>query len=219
MKSKPLAIIIAALLAALIIAYYGTKENTPEETQASETTTEREEARSARTDPRESQVSRPERPSDPQQEEALTQEYSQVFRKLLGDDSVSTDEAAEGLLYLAADPKAPAQVRADALEHALNLTNDENFNQVGEILSSQEAIIPEPLLQTVLDDSYNRKHITQVDTSMRVLRGEYSEEITEEAIELLEFHTDEQHGSDIEAWQQAVEIYRQQNANDVPVEE
>jgi len=211
MKSKPLAIIIAALLAALIIAFYGTKENTVEETPAAETATLEDQSRSARTGPKESRSSRTGRKPEFEPLE-MPRQYSQRFRELLGDDSVTNEEAAVGLVDLAADPEAPIDVRSEALEHALNLTSDKNFDQVSAILSSQEAIIPETLLQTVLNDSYNRKHITQVDTSMRILRGEYSEEITEEAIELLEFHTDEQHGSDVEAWQQAVDRYRQRNA-------
>jgi hypothetical protein len=102
-------------------------------------------------------------------------------------------------------------VRSDALEHALNLTNDNSFENVNSILTSQESVIPELLVQTVLNDSYNRRHITQVDTSLRILTGEYSEELVEEALELLEFHTDENHGNDIDAWAQAVERYRTEN--------
>ena len=58
---------------------------------------------------------------------------------------------------MAADPTAPMNVRTDALEHALNLTNDANFENVNAILSSQQSAIPELLVQTVLDDSYNRE--------------------------------------------------------------
>ena len=44
---------------------------------------------------------------------------------------------------MAADPTAPMNVRTDALEHALNLTNDANFENVNAILSSQQSAIPE----------------------------------------------------------------------------
>ena len=50
-----------------------------------------------------------------------------------------------------------------------------------------------------------------MDTAFRILTGEYSEELVEEALELLEFHTDENHGNDIDAWAQAVETYRLEN--------
>jgi hypothetical protein len=112
---------------------------------------------------------------------------------------------------MAAYPTAPMNVRTDALEHALNLTDDANFENVNAILSSEQSAIPEPLVQTVLDDSYNRKHITQLDTAFRILSGQYPENLVEEALELLEFHTYENHGNDIDAWAQAVETYRLEN--------
>ena len=141
----------------------------------------------------------------------MPKKYGALFRQYLGDDSISIEDAATGLLDMAADPTAPMNVRTDALEHALNLTNDANFENVNAILSSQQSAIPELLVQTVLNDSYNRRHITQVDTAFRILTGEYSEELVEEALELLEFHTDENHGNDIDAWAQAVERYRLEN--------
>ena len=141
----------------------------------------------------------------------MPKKYGSLFRQYLGDDSISIEDAASGLLEMADDPTAPMNVRTDALEHALNLTNDANFENVNATLSSQQSAIPELLVQTVLNDSYNRRHITQVDTAFRILTGEYSEELVEEALELLEFHTDENHGNDIDAWAQAVETYRFEN--------
>jgi len=207
MKSKPLAIAIGILLIAVIIGYYKTKTDAPVEDQSTKVTSEQTQAKTTKAEPRDSQTSSASLPSDSQGDTA--QKYVQTIEKLLGDDSVSVDDAAEGLLTVAANPRAPLEVRSDALEHALDLTNDEYFGQVNEMLASQASVIPETLLQTVLDESYNRDHATQVDTALRIISGEYSEEITEEAIELLEFHTEEEHGNDVTAWQKAVENYRQ----------
>ena len=221
MKSKPLIIAIIVLVAALLIGFYSIK-NTDSENNSTETaTTQQDAARSATIESRDnrspSQSGDPREADEQAEEEAMPKKYGALFRKYLGDDSISIADAADGLLEMAADPTAPMNVRTDALEHALNLTSDANFENVNAILTSQESAIPELLVQTVLNDSYNRRHITQVDTSFRILIGEYSEELVEEAIELLEFHTDENHGNDLDAWAQAVERYRVENPT--PVED
>lgn len=214
MKSKPLAMAVAILLVAVIVGYYKSNTNTPIETGSLETTNQPPQRQTANYEPGESRTPPvTQLPEVNLDDEA--QKYVQTVEKLLGDDSVSVDEAAQGLLAVAANPKASLEIRTDALEHALDLSNDEYFAQVNQVLASQEAAIPEALLQVVLDESYNREHDTQVETAFRVISGEYSEEIKEEAIELLEFHTEEEHGNDVTAWQKAVESYRQkQEAND-----
>ena len=221
MKSKPLIIAIIVLVAALLIGFYSIKNTESESNSAEDPTTQQEVARSATIEARDnrspSQSRDPREAGEQAEEEAMPKKYGALFRKYLGDDSISIADAADGLLEMAADPTAPMNVRTDALEHALNLTSDANFENVNAILTSQESAIPELLVQTVLNDSYNRRHITQVDTSFRILIGEYSEELVEEAIELLEFHTDENHGNDLDAWAQAVERYRVENPT--PVED
>jgi len=212
MKSKPLAIAIFVLAVALLIGFYSTKKTNSENNTPAEISNQQEAARSATAEPRDPRSPRQtESSSDASDQEEMPKKYGALFRKYLGDDSISIADAADGLLKMAADPTAPINVRSDALEHALNLTDDTNFENVNTILSSQESVIPEPLVQTVLNDSYNRRHITQVDTSLRILNGEYSEELVGEALELLEFHTDEYHGDDLVAWTQAVERYRIEN--------
>ena len=214
MKSKPLAIAIFVLVVALLIGFYSTKKTNSENNTPAEISNQQEAPRSAQAqprDPRSASLPGSSREANDQEEAEMPKKYGALFRQYLGDDSISIEDAASGLLEMASDPTAPMNVRTDALEHALNLTNDANFENVNAILSSQQSAIPELLVQTVLNDSYNRRHITQVDTSFRILTGEYSEELVEEALELLEFHTDENHGNDIDAWAQAVERYRLEN--------
>lgn len=214
MKSKPLAIAIFVLAVALLIGFYSSKKTNSADNSTEGNATQQEAPRSAQAqprDPRSASLPGSPREANDQEEEEMPKKYGALFRQYLGDDSISIEDAATGLLDMAADPTAPMNVRTDALEHALNLTNDANFENVNAILSSQQSAIPELLVQTVLNDSYNRRHITQVDTAFRILTGEYSEELVEEALELLEFHTDENHGNDIDAWAQAVETYRLEN--------
>ena len=214
MKSKPLAIAIFVLAVALLIGFYSSKKTNSADNSTEGNATQQEAPRSAQAqprDPRSASLPGSSREANDQEEPEMPKKYGALFRQYLGDDSISIEDAATGLLDMAADPTAPMNVRTDALEHALNLTNDANFENVNAILSSQQSAIPELLVQTVLNDSYNRRHITQVDTAFRILTGEYSEELVEEALELLEFHTDENHGNDIDAWAQAVERYRLEN--------
>ena len=214
MKSKPLAIAIFVLAVALLIGFYSSKKTNSADNSTEGNATQQEAPRSAQAqprDPRSASLPGSPREANDQEEEEMPKKYGALFKQYLGDDSISIEDAATGLLDMAADPTAPMNVRTDALEHALNLTNDANFENVNAILSSQQSSIPELLVQTVLNDSYNRRHITQVDTAFRILTGEYSEELVEEALELLEFHTDENHGNDIDAWAQAVERYRLEN--------
>jgi len=214
MKSKPLAIAIFVLAVALLIGFYSSKKTNSADNSTEGNATQQEAPRSAQAqprDPRSASLPGSPREANDQEEEEMPKKYGALFKQYLGDDSISIEDAATGLLDMAADPTAPMNVRTDALEHALNLTNDANFENVNAILSSQQSAIPELLVQTVLNDSYNRRHITQVDTAFRILTGEYSEELVEEALELLEFHTDENHGNDIDAWAQAVERYRLEN--------
>ncbi len=220
MKLRPLTIAIAALVIALVIGFLINQKSQKPNTQPAGTPEPIEQTRSTKSEPRD--------PRDPRtpgginasqgDEQSIPPQYGRLFGRYLGDDSITIEQAADGLLAMAADPEAPLHVRSEALEHALNLTDDKDFEKVNTILTSQEAVIPEPLLQTVLNDSYNRVHITQVETAIRVLTGDYSEEFKEEALELLEFHTDEQHGDNIDAWLQAVEVYRQQNAQQLEEE-
>jgi hypothetical protein len=205
MKSKPLAIAIFVMAVALLVGFYTIRKNNSENNTPTEISNQQEAPRSAQAQPRDPRSARE---ANDQEEEEIPKKYEALFRQYLGDDSISVEDAANGLLEMAADPTAPMNVRTEALEHALNLTNDANFENVNAILSSLQSAIPESLVQTVLDDSYNREHITQVDTAFRILNGKYSDELVEEALELLEFHTDENHGNDIVAWAQAVERYR-----------
>jgi len=220
MKSKPLAIAIFVLAVALLIGFYSSKKTNSTDNSTEGNATQQEAPRSAQAqprDPRSASLPGSSREANDQEEPEMPKKYGALFRQYLGDDSISIEDAASGLLEMASDPTAPMNVRTDALEHALNLTNDANFENVNAILSSQQSAIPELLVQTVLNDSYNRRHITQVDTAFRILTGEYSEELVEEALELLEFHTDEKHGNDLDAWAQAVERYRVENPT--PVED
>ncbi len=167
MKLKPITIAIAVLLTALVIGFMINQKSREQSSQPAKAPEPLEQPRSAKSNPRDPRAPRTPGGIDASQgeQQSIPPQYGRLFARYLGDDSITIEQAADGLLAMAADPEAPPHVRSEALEHALNLTADKDFEKVNTILSSQEAVIPEPLLQTVLNDSYNRVHITQVETA------------------------------------------------------
>lgn len=135
-----------------------------------------------------------------------TMEWQEKIDLLLADDNISIEQASQKLLAITLDQQAPLTTRNDALEHALNLIKDEQFKAIYDIMGTGKHELPAPLVQTILDDTLNRANPIQLKTALLVLQGTHSE-IREEAIELLEFHTDEEYGDDLMRWNNAVIKY------------
>jgi len=133
-------------------------------------------------------------------------EWEEKIDFVLGSDSISEAKATQSLLSITLDPKAPLAIRNDALEHALNLVEDEDFQTIENIMGTGDKELPEPLVQTILDDTLNRSDTIQLTIALKVIPGKHTA-IVEEAIELLEFHLEEEFGEDIEKWNQAVATY------------
>jgi len=129
----------------------------------------------------------------------------------LGDDSISVDRAAQILLQVVTNENASVEERNDALEHALNLIDDKDFEPVLDILDPTKKELPETLVQTILDDTLNRDATVQLEASILALQGSYDATITD-AKELLEFHLDQELGDDVQGWKKAIEAYKQEQA-------
>lgn len=140
-------------------------------------------------------------------------DWAEKVDYVLATDNISTDEATRTLLGVASDPKAPVEIRNDALEHALNLVEDENFSEVQNIMGAADLELPEPLVQTILDDTLNRTDSIQLDTALIVMKSSHSE-VSEEARELLEFHLDQELGNNVQTWKKAVRVYKAQQAKE-----
>ena len=205
MKSKPLTIAIVILAAAIILIVSSKKTRDAESTspdpqsQTEQATQEKTQEREARSAARKNSA-------------VASQEWEEKIDVLLEDDTIPNEQAAEKLLEITLDASAPLPARLDALEHGLNLIEDEDFNNlIGNAMDQGKNELPADLMQAILDDTYNRSNIIQVTTALKVIQGQHSE-IKEEAIELLEFQTEQEHGEDINAWQKAVaDFIKQQN--------
>ena len=133
-------------------------------------------------------------------------EWEEKIDFVLSSDSISAEKATRTLLGITLDPKAPLPIRNDALEHALNLVEDEDFQTIQNIMGTADKELPELLVQTILDDTLNRNDTIQLTTALKVIPGKHTA-IIEEAIELLEFHLEIELGTNVKKWTQVVDAY------------
>lgn len=216
MKSKPLTIAAAIIFAVITLVVLSNRDKdknnnqldkTEQEQRSASRTNEASESRSATRN-----NSSPSQPSEP-----IPKVWADQINNLLGDDAVTVEQAAVGMLKIADNGSSPLPARYGALEHALNLTQDKDFNNILSIIDPEKKELPADLAQAILDDTYNRSNVIQVTTALKILQAGYEsidaeENINEEAIELLEFHTDQKHGDDINAWEKAVaDFIKEQN--------
>ncbi len=126
--------------------------------------------------------------------------------RLLADDKVPVLEAAQGLIAIAADALVTATVRADALQHGLNLTSDEDYadlvlgNLDGNLFETPE------MLRIALDDAFNRGNTAKISAAFAILKISQGE-LRDEARELLAFSTQsdaEEIGDDMVKWEAIV---------------
>ncbi len=198
MKPKPIiiAIIILAVAAVLIISSNRNGNGETDSNEANPTGTGSTTAGRARTP----------RAANGSSESQSTQKWEEQIDLLLGEDSTSHDKASRGLLKIALDKDAPTTVRNDALEHALNLVADRNHGLIQSVIGTGKNELPAELVQTILDDTLNRPASTQLTTALKILQGSHTS-VIEEAIELLEFHLEEEHGTNVQKWTQSVDTF------------
>jgi len=149
--------------------------------------------------------------SEPEMSEARKAQLAAWQDKIssaLADDTISNQVAVQRLLSLAKDPNVDETVRLDALEHSLNLTDDEEFGEVLPILTDTSA--PVEMLDSALTDLYNRGDRVKLESVLEVAKIP-DHPLHEDAIELLEFYVDENYGDDWDAWGTAVNTYFTEN--------
>ena len=206
MKLKPSIVAIIVLMIAAIFFVVYQKEPAADNSTSDPSSQTTEQARTNRDG---SAHHRPNRKSSSAELAQLSSE--EKINHALGDNGVSVEHASHILLDVATDEKAKITVRNDALEHALNLVDDEDFDTVLDILAPSNKELPEPLVQTILDDTLNRVDTIQLDTSLLAMQGSHESIITE-AKELLEFHLDKDLGDDVKSWKDAVKLYKEEQA-------
>jgi len=137
--------------------------------------------------------------------------WEEKINHVLAADSISPDQASQILLRIVTDNKAPISVRNDALEHALNLIEDDSYDSILNIMGTAQNELPEPLVQTILDDTLNRTESIQLSTALVAILGSHKTTV-EDAKELLEFHLDQDLGNNVQMWKKAVDTYRAEQA-------
>ena len=131
-------------------------------------------------------------------------EWEAQISNALADDSISNEQAIDRLLVLAADPAVDETVRLDATEHALNLTEDETFTKVMPIW--KDPATPVDMLDSILSDLYNRGDRVKLESVLEAAKVA-DHPMHDDAVELLEFHVDENYGDDWNAWGEALNTY------------
>ena len=126
--------------------------------------------------------------------------------RLLADDKVPVLEAAQGLIAIAADAMVLPAVRAEALQHGLNLTRDEDFIDLV-VVNLDGNLFETPEMQRIaLDDAYNRGNVAKISSVYSILKNAKGE-LRDEARELLAFSTQsdaEEIGDDMAKWEAIV---------------
>ena len=129
--------------------------------------------------------------------------------RLLSDDQVPVLEAAQGLIAIAADALVSPAVRAEALQHGLNLTRDEDYSDL--VLGNLDGNLFEtPEMQRIaLDDAYNRGNAAKISAVYSIMKNAKGE-LLDEARELLAFSTQsdaEEIGDDLVKWEAIVKAH------------
>jgi hypothetical protein len=122
---------------------------------------------------------------------------------VLRDQTVSTDAAAQRLVKLASDEAVPAEIRNEALQHAMNLLPDEAFNSVDGMIKAKST--PPELLDLLFHEIHNRPVDVQLPTAFLLMSERRGEEISQQARDLLSFHLEKDLGDDPTAWAPVVQ--------------
>lgn len=134
--------------------------------------------------------------------DANAAKYYEQIDDLLRDDNISNEEAGTKLAAIAADANAPLDLRTQALGHALNLIDDENFEKLNPLLQDPNA--PDDLRDALVHDIYNRPVEVQLPAAL-LLYQKGSGEAYDLAEQLLEFRLEQNHGQDMGAWKKAID--------------
>lgn len=140
----------------------------------------------------------------PTADPARVAQWEETISNALADDSISNQEAVKRLLALSYNTKVDEQIRLDALEHSLNLSEDEEFGTILPLLKDKNT--PVEMLDSALNDLYNRGDRVKLESLLEVAKVP-DHPLHEDAVELLEFYVDENFGDDWNAWTDALNTY------------
>jgi hypothetical protein len=127
---------------------------------------------------------------------------------LLGNPAVNNETAARGLARIVADETRSLDERKEALGHLFNLA----LGLETELLLplAKDGRVPDTFRNQILDDSLNRPLTWQADLCLAMLGRKSTRDIETRAREHLAFLVGTDYGTDLAAWNRAVEKARSQ---------
>lgn len=130
----------------------------------------------------------PEMPQ-PEVSEQEREVWDNQIADLLTDTNIENREAGQKLAAIAANNKAPEEVRIDAIQHALNLIGDEEYMEDMMALAARTDI-PEEMQEIIFSDIHNRPEEISVPVAKEIARQK-DHPLAQEAQDFVDFFTDD----------------------------
>jgi hypothetical protein len=108
-------------------------------------------------------------------------------------------------------PRLPEDGQVEAAQHLSNLTPDEQFASLANILTN--AAMPEAVLDVMMTDVLNRPNQLKLEALLDVARTPNHPK-AEEARDVLEVFVDENYGDNWAAWKSAVDKWLKENPDE-----
>jgi hypothetical protein len=180
----------------------------PAETPSASPTTPRE-PRLVQTRPSPTQVTpAPTVPPTPAPAGAVIGDWEEKIDDVLG---AQEEDPQKVKRLLEMFPRLPEDGQVEAAQHLSNLTPDEQFASLAQILTN--AVLPEAVLDVMMTDVLNRPNQLKLETLLEVARMPNHPK-AEEARDVLEVFVDENYGNDWAAWKSAVEKWLKENPDE-----
>lgn len=142
--------------------------------------------------------------ADPSNEREAEDYWDEKIDDAILDFADKDDVVRQRLFAIAADDKVPANSRIRALEHGLNLLDDEHYREALPFLLEGQAT--DEMREAVFFDLQGRGDPLKLSACVEIIKRR-DHPFTTQAGELLQFFTREDLGSDWQAWNQAVDRY------------
>jgi hypothetical protein len=111
------------------------------------------------------------------------------IEELIANPDITTSDSIRELLAMAGDPRGPEALRIDAVEHGLNLLDDEDYFRDAIALATNSSL-PEAINDILFADLHNRDQSISVAVAGRIAKTP-GHPLAEEARDFVDFFEDE----------------------------
>jgi hypothetical protein len=123
---------------------------------------------------------------------------------LLGDD----DENGKADKILALIPRAPAEHQQELAQHLVNMTQDDHYDGVAEMLTN--AATPPDVSGVLMNDLLNRNNALKLSMLLAIARND-THPLKDQALDLLGLLTQEDNGTNWDQWASTIDTWLQDN--------